>query len=406
MKSNLTFLMLPFLLLAACVPVLPAQSVSPGLNPVSVGECLITPHNYVRQDNNIPMAALVNTPGSEELSLIWRDGSSLGTWQTKFMIPRTSAHIAGPVSGGIDGIPLIYLGSGENGFLQLNIILGNQVTLLTEFPPTVIFTGLIGLPGLPVLAFSTAEPLQDGSSVRSQIFLGDYQTVGASSPILSNENSESRINLPVAIHRDINNIPDGLWYTMSLLGIGGDSLVDPREGLYYLDLITGKSLEFLSRGCKFSDLSTGQNWAAWTSDGVMYAADLHSGETISFPRLAENDRGPVHAFIGPGDGYVVWLEGNGSEWDSTLETTLRIGTLTGNVIGEYPLASFVAPSGLGKEIAIMPLGWMALENYNVVLLVYNASLDQAVLLNLDANTGQISFLSEVSDGGFAGFGYP
>ena len=180
-------------------------------------------------------------------------------------------------------------------------------------------------------------------------------------------------------------------------------MVDPRAGLYYLDLGTSESMEFLSQGCNFSDLSTGQNWAAWGSDGVMYAADLHTGQTVSFPRLASNDRGPVHAFIGPGDGYVAWLEGKGLEWDGNLETMLRIGTLEGTLIGEYPLFAFVGPAGLGEEIALVPLGWMASENYNIVLAVYSASEDRAVLLGLDANTGQISMLSE---GDFAGFAYP
>jgi len=406
MKTNFSFLLLVLLLLAACVPAAPTPTVSPSSAPVSVGSCLINPHNYVRQDTSIPMAVLVKVPGSEGLSLIWRDGTSLGAWQTGFLVPRTNAHVAGSAGDGAEAVPLVFLGSGENGLIRLNVGLGGQVSSLKEFPRTVAVTGLIGIPGMPVLAYSTVEPLPDGSGVRSQIFLGNYQTIAAAKPILTVDNNESRVALPVAIHRDINNTPDGLWYTYTLWGIGGDSLTDPRSGLYYLDLETGESLEFLGMGCNFSDLSTGQNWAAWTFDGVIYAADLHTGETVSFPRLTGNDRGPVHAFIGPGDGYVAWLEGKGSEWDGTLETTLRIGTLEGNLIGEYPLSTFVAPSGLGEGIALLPLGWMASENYSLVLVVYNASVDRAVLLSLDANTGQISLLSEVSEGGFAGFAYP
>ena len=72
----------------------------------------------------------------------------------------------------------------------------------------------------------------------------------------------------------------------------------------------------------------------------------------------------------------------------------------------YQLSIFNAPSGLGEGIALMPVGWMASENYSVVLAVYNASEDRAVLLSLDANTGQVSLLSELGAGGFAGFAYP
>jgi hypothetical protein len=349
---------------------------------------------------------LVNVPGSEGLSLIGRDGTSLGAWQTGFLVPRTNAHVAGPAADGVEALPLVFLGNDENGLTHLNVGLSGQVSPLMEFPRTVTVTGLIGIPEMPVLAYSTVEPLADGSGVRSQIFLGDYQTIAAAKPFLTVDNGQSRVILPVTIHRDVNNSPDGLWYTFTLWGIGGDSLTDPRSGLYYLNLATGESQEFLSMGCNFSDLSTGQNWAAWSSDGDLYAADLHTGKTVSFPRLTRNDRGPVHAFIGPGDGYVAWLEGKGSEWEGTLETTLRIGTLEGFLIGDYPLMAFVAPSGLGEGIALLPLGWMASENYSLVLAVYNASVDRSVLLSLDANTGQISLLSEVSEGGFAGFAYP
>jgi hypothetical protein len=326
----------------------------------------------------------------------------LGTWQTGILFPRLNAHLAGSASEA-QSVPLVFLSSGENGPVQLDASLGGQVSKLIEFPTRVQVTGLIGVPASPVLAYSTVEPLADGSGLRSQIFLGDIQVIAAAKAIQTLDSSESRILLPVAIHRDLNNAPDGLWYTTSPWGIGGDSMVDPRAGLYFLDLRTGKSLEFLSSGCSFSDLSTGQNWAAWASAGNLYAADLHTGKTVSFASLAGNDRGPVHAFIGPGDGYVAWLEGKGSEWDGNLETTLRIGTLEGYLIGDYPLSAFSAPSGLGAGITIVPLGWMASENYNVVVAVYNTSLDKAVLVSLDANTGQMTLLGE---GAFAGFAYP
>lgn len=402
MKTNFSLLLLFLLLLAACVPTAPASTVSPSTTPVSIGGCLITPHNYARQDNSVPQAVLVNVPGNEVLSLIWRDGSLLATWQTRFLVPHTNAHLTGPASE-VQTFPLVFLGNDENGLSHLYTSLAGQVDSLIEFPRTVTVTGLIGIPGTPLVAYSTVETLADGSGLRSQIFLGDVQTIATAKPIHRVENSDSRIVLPVAIHRDLNSSPDGLWYTTSLWGIDGDSMVDPRAGLYYLDLGTGGYLEFLSMGCNFSDLSTGQNWAAWGSEGVLYAADLHTGQTVSFPRLSSSDRGPVHAFIGPGDGYVAWLEGKGSEWDGTLETTLRIGTIEGYLIGDYPLSTFIAPSGLGEEIVIVPLGWMASENYSLVLAAYNASTDQAVLTSLDANTGQITLLGE---GVFAGFVYP
>jgi hypothetical protein len=317
-----------------------------------------------------------------------------------------NAHLAGSGNDDVNTVPLIFLGMDANGLSQLKVSLNGEITVIKEFPRPVIVTSLIGIPTLPVIAYSTVESLADGTSLRSQVFLGDYQSIGSASPILSIESSDPQIIQVVAIYRDVNNSPTGLWYTYAPWGIGGDSLTDPHAGLFFIDLASGKNLEFLSMGCNFASLSVSQSWAAWESDGVLYAADLHTAEPISFSRLSGYDRGPAHVFLGPGDGYISWMEGKGSEYDATLDTTLRIGTLEKYLIGEYPLSAFIEPSGLGAGIVITPLGWMASENYNLVVAAYNASTERAVLLSVDVNAGKITLLSEVNREGFAGFAYP
>jgi hypothetical protein len=352
------------------------------------------------------MGVLASIPGSPGLSLIWRDGTSLKTWQTGTLAGRMNAHLAGSGNDEGDTVPLVFLGMDANGLSQLKVSLNGETTVIREFPRSVTVTNLIGIPTLPVIAYSTVESFADGTGLRSQVFLGDYQSIASANPILSIESSDPQIIQVVAIYRDVNNSPTGLWYTYAPWGIGGDSLTDPHAGLFFIDLASGKSLEFLSMGCNFASLSISQSWAAWESDGVLYAADLHTAEPISFSRLSGYDRGPVHAFLGPGDGYLAWMEGKGSEYDGTLDTTLRVGTLERYLIGEYPLTAFIEPSGLGEGIVITPLGWMASENYNLVVAAYNASTERAVLLSVDVNAGKITLLSEVNREGFAGFAYP
>jgi hypothetical protein len=63
-----------------------------------------------------------------------------------------------------------------------------------------------------------------------------------------------------------------------------------------------------------------------------------------------------------------WLEGKGWEYDGTLKTTLRVTTLSGGYAAEYSLQAFAGPSGLGGEIAIVPLGWLAPDNENILVL--------------------------------------
>jgi hypothetical protein len=406
MKTTLSIPLLFVFLLSACAPAgsTPANPTTPGQVPVA--GCLVTPHEYARQDNPVPMGVLASIPGNPGLSLIWRDGTSLNTWQTETLAGRMNAHLAGSGNDEGDTAPLVFLGMGANSLTQLKVSLNGQITVIREFPRSVTVTSLIGIPMLPIIAYSTVEPLPDGSGMRSQVFLGDYQSIASATPILSIDSAEPQVALAVAIHRDLNNAPTGLWYTYTPWGIGGDSLTDPRAGLFFFDLASRKSLEFLSMGCNFASLSVSQSWAAWESDGTLFAADLHNAVPISFSRLNGYDRGPVHAFIGPGDGYISWMEGKGSEYDGTLDTTLRLGTLEGTLIGEYPLGEFVEPSGLGEGIVITPLGWMVSENYNLVVAAYNASTERAVLLSLDVNAGEIKLLREISREGFAGFAYP
>jgi len=406
MKTTLSILLLFLFLLSACAPVssAPTGPITPGQE--SAVGCRVTPHEYARLGNSIPMGVLASIPGSPGLSLIWRDGTSLKTWQTGTLAGRMNAHLAGSGNDEGDTVPLVFLGMDANGLSQLKVSLNGETTVIREFPRSVTVTNLIGIPTLPVIAYSTVESFADGTGLRSQVFLGDYQSIASANPILSIESSDPQIIQVVAIYRDVNNSPTGLWYTYAPWGIGGDSLTDPHAGLFFIDLASGKSLEFLSMGCNFASLSVSQSWAAWESDGVLYAADLHTAEPISFSRLSGYDRGPVHAFLGPGDGYLAWMEGKGSEYDGTLDTTLRVGTLERYLIGEYPLTAFIEPSGLGEGIVITPLGWMASENYNLVVAAYNASTERAVLLSVDVNAGKITLLSEVNREGFAGFAYP
>jgi hypothetical protein len=367
-----------------------------------VEECVITLHEYARQGLPIPVAVAANVPGAEGLSLFWKDGSPLGAWQTGQPLIGIKIHVAGVITEGIDLTPLVFLGGSEDGTTSLKASLGGQVSTLMIFPPGVMVTDLTGIPGRTWIAYSTLEPAADGSSLRSTITLDEYSTIASAAPAVIVDSTESRYIQPVEIHRNVNDVPDGIWYTYNLWGIGGDSLTDPRSGLFFLDLSTGESLEFLGMGCQFSALSTGQNLAAWISPGQVHITDLHSGATTTHALLAGNDRA-AHATFSPSEGYVSWLEGKGWEYDGTLETTLRVTTPDGAYAAEYSLPAFAGPSGLGGEIAIVPLGWLAPDNENILVAVYSAATEQSALVYVDVNAEKIT---PFVNGAFAGFAYP
>jgi len=404
MKKLITTTLFALFLLAACAPAVTPQTPEPAkVTPAQTVEgCFITAHEFPRQDIPIPVTLLVNAPGVEGLSAYWRDGTFLGTWPTGNLFPSTMVHAASPLVDGSNATPLIFLGGNEDGTTSLRVSQGGEVRTLKDFPREVTITGLTGVPGQAWIAYSTVEPGADGSSLHSSIYLGEYQSIAGSAAVLTADSAEARILLPVAIHRDVNNTPDGIWYTYSLWGIGGDSLTDPRAGLYYLKLSTGESMEFLGMGCQFSSLSTGQNWAALTSEGVLHITELHSGVTNNIRPLPGNDRF-AHVFISPGEGMLAWVEGKGWEYDGTLETTLRTATIDGAIISEFPVSAFAGPSGLGNEIAILPLGWLMPENEVLLVAVYSVSTGRASLVYVKIYEREITPLVS---GTFAGFAYP
>ncbi len=335
------------LMLAACAPAAvatPTAEPTPDAMrvPVEAEECVVTAHELSSQGIPIPVALAVTIPGNQGVDLFWRDGSAMGNWPTGVPFPITSMHVASPVPDGVEVAPLVFLSSSEEGIVNLKVSLGGEITTLVEFPRSIQPTALIGIPASSLIALSTLEPSEDGSKLTSQITIGDYRSIATAEPALVTESDQSQYAVPVAIHIVDENVVDGLWYTYNLWGIGGDSLTDARTGLYYLELSSGKSLEFLGMGCQFSALSTGQNYAAWIGEGAVHVTDLHSGKTTYFTFLPGNDRA-ARATFSPSEGFISWLEGKGWEYDGSLETTLRFTTLGNEFMVDYPLASFAEP---------------------------------------------------------------
>jgi hypothetical protein len=406
MKKTFYSALLILFLLAACSPAgtnLPAVPTSTVVvnAPQATLSCTVTPHKYMAQDRPMPVAVVVNAPGVDGLSLVWKDGSPYGSWRTGSPLAVTKLHVATPTSGGVDAAPLIFLNSDESG-LHLKLNQTGQISNLIDFPQQVVVTSLIGVPARSTISYSTLRPSPDGKSLRSEIYIGDYTNIASAMPALIVDSAESRYVIPVAIYRKVDGTPDGIWYTYNLYGIGGDSLTDPRTGLYYLDLSTGERLEYLSMGCQFSGLSIGQNWATWFFNGAVHAADLHTGQEITYSLTRADDRA-AYASISPAEGYLAWLEGKGWEYDGTLDTILRIATLNGIILEEYPVSAFADVSGLGADVAVVPLGWMAPENENLLVAVYSASTDQSALVYVDVNAQKLTPLVK---GIFAGFAYP
>jgi hypothetical protein len=359
------------------------------------------PDDILSQPIPIPAAVLVDTRDGLGLTLYDRTGLALGEWAITPPVPG-SGHVAASIADGVNAAPLVFLGgSDEPGATFLRTSLGGNTSVLFEVPQPP-GSRLVGVPGQPFIAFSTIEPLSEGAIIRSKLYVGSYDVVSLDTPALVMDSNESRIIVPVAIRMGFEK-PEGVWYTLSWWGIGGDLFTEPFAGLYYLDLETGGVSEFLGMDKTFSGLSVSQTLAAWTAspNAALSVTNLKTGDSVTFPVLPENDRGATHAFVSPGDGYVAWVEGMGWLYDGNLETTIRIVTLNGISLGDYPASLFAKSSGLGTDILICPVGWL---NDEVLLVaVYSQATEEGSLVLLNANTGE---LSPYHEGFFAGFAYP
>ena len=330
-------------------------------------------------------------------------GDAVGAWRTTLPAPNSAIHIAGSIASGVGNTPLVFPGA-ENEFLGLKVSQDGQITGLLDFPPGIVFTDLTGAPGNPWVAYSVIEPQLDGSSLMSKLYIGEYDQLAALEPTIVVENKEARILLPVALRMQ-GGVPQGIWYTYGLWGIGGDSFVAPNAGLYYLDLVSGSTHEYLTLEQHFSSLSPDQTWAAWTPDlpnAAMSVTNLVTGDSKSFALLADRDRGAVHAFISPDNSYIAWLEGKGNAFDGNLEATLRVGTLDGKVIAEFSAEAFTTASKSGEGGLIQTLGWI--DPHTLLVQTYQPlSEGSGEIVRLDVISGEIS---PYIAGRFVGFAYP
>ena len=358
----------------------------------------ITPQEII-----LPRGTLVNPGVNQELTLYNPAGDVVGAWQTTLPAPNGTIHIAGSIASGVGNTPLVFPGT-QNEILGLKVSQDGQISGLLDFPRGIVFTDLTGAPGNPWVAYSVIEPQRDGASLVSKLYIGEYDKLPAIEPTIVVENKEARILLPVALRMQ-SGVPEGVWYTYGLWGIGGDSFVAPNAGLYYLDLVSGSTHEYLTIDQRFSNLSPDQTWAAWTPDqpnAAMTLTNLVSGETISFPLLPDSERGAVHAFISPDNTYIAWMEGKGNAFDGNLEATLRAGTPDGKVIAEFPADAFNEVSKAGVGGLIQTLGW--LDPHTLLVQTYLPGDEgSGEIVRLDAISGEIS---PYTAGRFVGFAYP
>jgi hypothetical protein len=223
-------------------------------------------------------------------------------------------------------------------------------------------------------------------------------------PTLVIDSRESEYITPLAI-RAADQKPVGIWFTYHKYGIGGTpALFTNNSGLYYFDIPSNTIYEFLTADKTFADLSVNQAYAAWVhaNSGDMQVTDLINGQTVSFPKRPESEDSAGFGMISPSGGYIAWEEGINLLPGDKPVFTVRIGTMDGNILAEYPHVNFSKTSELGMETSITLLGWLSDETLLVGVHEYGKE-GASVILTLNVNANEIRLFAR---GEFAGFAYP
>jgi hypothetical protein len=313
---------------------------------------------------------------------------------------QIDTHIAGVLGPEGRKFPVIYFSFEQNTSLLFTH--AGQATTLLSIPS---FSGLVGAVGEPIIAYTTAEYVDN--SLASRLYLGEIQTLHALAPVLRDNNAEGWGLVALAVDVDAGQ-STGVWYSKRPWGIGGDIVFEPRRTLHHLALGSGEDIEILSVDANPSAISENREWLAYTNADLGISAmtilNLITGEGFSYPLEEVGDqRGAGEASFSPSNQYIAWMEGSGWQMAEVpnFHSVIRIGDLDGNIIAQFTDTALTAVSGMNLVQRAEPVGW--LDDNTLVLMVRGEHWDDVALIKIDIPSQTPSFLAQ---GSFIGFLYP
>ncbi len=346
---------------------------------------------------------LVTVNGTGDLVYYDLQGNLLGERQSPNLGTGSlrQVHIAGPLTFSPGPLlpPLLYYLFTNGGELWLND--GSNLSLVTSAPN---LYSMVGVPGKSIVAYSLLEYTDVG--LRSLVFIGDPQTLPSAISIMNSINSQSYAIKPLAIEMK-DNQPAGIWYTTVPYGIGGDIVFDPRSALYFLDLLTYDTQDYLDISNGPAGLSSDQSWLAYTPTGgngpMSIVHNFDFSTAITFPLRENSDRGAGDAVFSPDNQLIAWREAGGSLADqpSTFQQTIRIARVDGTIISEIPQSSFADITGFSEIGWVVPAGWVDPQTLAVEVQDYSGKNSAIIKVNSEG-----SGLALLAPGSFIGFLYP
>lgn len=324
------------------------------------------------------------------------EGSLTGVVLPAGFVTRAAFHVAGPTSADLP--PLIYFIWRETDPVMVENASGVETVLFSQ--PD--FFRLLGVPRMPYFAYSTATYTDTGLLTR--LYFGKTTTIATATPVLELLDPDGYAIKPLAFRMQ-GGMPDGIYFTGCLYGIGGDLPFDPCNRLRLLDLNTGSVIEILGDGYNPSGFSPDGRWVAYAAlagGGPLQILNLDTGATRTFSVWPLNDRGAGDAVFSPDGRYVAWMEARGYLLDEpiTFQTNLRIAEIEGSMNAQY-LDDYFEPAVGFPTLSAIPVGW--LDNDSLLVQVSGFETGQSALVRFDLDTQEALLLTS---GYFLALTYP
>jgi hypothetical protein len=320
-----------------------------------------------------PAGLAAAVPDSETVQLIDWDGIVIQTRDAAGLVFEDPEylHVAGPISQGPMNLPVVYYALENGGWLKVNV--QGSADPLLESPMTVAVTGAAGA---PFIAYSNYDTAPTGWI--SFLYAGYLDSLTGAAPLLTRDEGDGYVFFPLAV-RAPNGQAEGVWYTLSMYGIG-NIIFPPHRGLYYLDLDTNQITAFLGSDVQFSALSPDQTWLAYRESGSSSQPGIHLRNMQTcvetyIPLDPSSSLGGGYVVFAPDNSKIAWIEASGDVM-AVIDLRVRVATTTGAIVAESPMANLYGLAG-GEELSwILPVGWIDDDHvvYEMALLDWSGSV--------------------------------
>ncbi len=361
----------------------------------------------------VGFAASINTLAVEFFD---PDGNVLGNKPTPGMtwLDPNQIHLGGGLNAGLPSMMLVYYSLENNGGLKSSE--NGAVSPLRPLPNMITLTGA---EGASLLAFSTNEidMSPDAGGWVSYLYAGDAEAINGAQPMLTRSEGDGFVIFPLAVHIE-GGIGQGVWYTLSMWGIGNINFA-PYNGLYYYDFMSGQSTEFLGFSERIAGLSPDQTRVAYLPGmggqpggpgNSLTLRDLTTCQETGIPFNASTNLGGGFVNISPNNQYLAWLEASGPS-NMEAQMRLRVATSNGLIVADTEIANLNGLAGGEAPLYLRPAGWIAdhllLVEISIpsqaspLMVVWAPDPAQPLAPALGANQS-----APLADGVFAGFLYP